>query len=653
MFNISLEQSSLTDEQLKALHEMWLRCTRRIIVSTTLAGSGHPGGSMSSLHLLLMLYSTLRHRPDDPCWAERDRLLVSMGHISPGVYSVLSEFGYVREEDVFLDFRQAGSCFPGHVESCVPGVEWNTGNLGQGLSSGVGMALGLRLHKNPGRVTVLMGDGEQQKGQIAEARRFAVKYELNNLLGIVDRNHLQIGGSTNQVMPQAIRADYVAARWNVFYLEDGNDFQQIFQALRKVHRRDVDDPTMPSVLVARTVMGKGVSFMENKAKYHGSTLNMEEAAQALTELGIENPLPELMEKRKVRQVFQNHFCAAQGHPQILTGEPKTYSLDDRTDNRSAYGAVLEDLARLNNTGEIPKVLCFSCDLESSVKMQGFHRLSEKAFFEAGIQEHHCATMAGAVSKENFAVFFSTFGVFGVCETYNQHRLNDINDTQVKLVCTHVGLDVGEDGQTHQCIDYLSLLQNLYGFSIFMPADPNQTDRVVRYIASRSGNFFVGMGRSKMAPVLDEKGQPAFGGSYQFEPGKADWLRRGSQGAILSYGPVLQFALKARDDLARQHGLNLAVLNFASIKPIDTASILEAAGTGLLITAEDHHADTGLGARVAAVLTSEGLPSRLIRLGVKKYGQSGKPSDLYHAEGLDAQGIVQTVLDARARGWVKA
>jgi transketolase len=286
-------------------------------------------------------------------------------------------------------------------------------------------------------------------------------------------------------------------------------------------------------------------------------------------------------------------------------------------------------------------------------MQGFHRLSEKAFFEAGIQEHHCATTAGAVSKENYAVFFSTFGVFAVCETYNQHRLNDINETQLKLVCTHVGLDVGEDGQTHQCIDYLSLLQNLYGFSIFMPADPNQTDRIVRYIASRSGNFFVGMGRSKMTPVLDEKGEPAFGGSYQFEPGKTDWLHRGSQGAILSYGPVLHFAIQAREELTQKHGLNLAVLNFASIKPIDTAAIIEAARTGLMITAEDHHADTGLGARVATVLTDEGCPCRLIRLGVKKYGQSGKPSDLYHSEGLDAQGIVQTVLDAKARGWLKA
>ncbi len=652
MFNISLEQNSLTEEQQRTLHEMWLRCAKRIIVSTTLAGSGHPGGSMSSLHLLLLLYSTLRHRPNDPCWAERDRLLVSMGHISPAVYSVLSEFGYVQEEDVYLEFRQAGSSFTGHVERCVPGVEWNTGNLGQGLSAGAGMALGLQLKKNPARVAVLMGDGEQQKGQIAEARRFAVKYELSNLFGIVDRNHLQIGGSTNQVMPQAIRADYIASRWNVLYVEDGNDFEQVFQALRKVYRHEVDDPTVPSVIVARTVMGKGVSFMENKAKYHGSTLKDDEAARALEELGVENPIPSLREKRSTRKIFQSHFCAPQAYPRIEVGEPRTYGPDERTDNRSAYGAVLEDLARLNNMGEIPKVLGFSCDLEGSVKMQGFHRLSENAFFEAGIQEHHCATLAGAVSKEDFAAFFSTFGVFGVCETYNQHRLNDINETQLKLVCTHVGLDVGEDGQTHQCIDYLSLLQNLYGFSLFMPADPNQTDRVIRHIAENPGNFFVGMGRSKMSPILDEAGAPAFGGAYKFVPGKADWLRRGTHGAILSYGSVLHYAVQAREELAQKHGLQLAVLNFASIKPLDAAAIAEAAKTGLLITAEDHHVDTGLGARVSNVLTDEGTPCRLIRLGVKKYGLSGKPSDLYHSEGIDTEGIVKAVLNAKEKRWLK-
>lgn len=652
MFTISFEQSSLTDEQQKGLREMWLRCVRRIIVSTTLAGSGHPGGSLSSLHLVLLLYSTLRHRPDDPCWHERDRLVTSMGHISPCVYSVLCEFGYVEEENMLLEFRRAGSSFTGHVECCVPGVEWNTGNLGQGLSAATGMALAQKLKGNPGKVAVMMGDGEQQKGQIAEARRFAVKYELNNLFGVIDRNHLQIGGSTNQVMPQAVRAEYVATQWNTLYVEDGHDFEEIFQALRRIHRQDVDDPLHPSVIVARTVMGKGISFMENKAKYHGSVLSETEAAKALEELGLDNPLPPLREKRKSYLIFQEPFCAPETYPQIDMGEPRDYSPDVSTDCRSAYGAALEDLAKLNNFGAVPKVVGVSCDLESSVKMEAFHRVNERAFLETGIQEHHAATLAGALSKEGFVSFFSTFGVFAVCETYNQHRLNDINQTQIKVVSTHVGLDVGEDGQTHQAIDYIGLMQNLYGFSIFMPADPNQTDRIVRYIAAHRGNFFVAMGRSKMPAITDEAGNAAFAGSYRFVPGKADRLRPGQHGAILSYGSTLLHAVRAREELAQNHGLYMAVLNFASIKPLDAEAILEASDTGFLLTVEDHHVDTGLGARVATVLSGEGIGCRLMRLGVKSYGLSGNPSDLYRLEGIDSEGIVKSVLEARASGWLK-
>jgi transketolase len=651
MFTISLDQNSLTEQQMRQLQEMWLRCVQRILVSTTLAGSGHPGGSMSSLHLLLLLYSTLQHRPDDPCWSQRDRLLVSMGHISPGVYSVLCEFGYIKEENMLLEFRNAGSSFAGHVECCVPGVEWNTGNLGQGLSVGTGMALALKLKRNPGRVAVLMGDGEQQKGQIGEARRFAVKYELSNLFGVVDRNHMQIGGSTSQVMPQTIRAEYVACQWNVLYLEDGHDFEEIFQALKRIYRRDVDDPRYPSVLVARTVMGKGISFMENKAKYHGSALTEEEAARAFAELGLDNPIPEYKRKRAALVSLSDEFCAAASYPYIEVGSPKTYSAETLTDNRSAYGAALEDLARINNTKGVPKVLGFSCDLEGSVKMEGFHRVNESAFFEAGIQEHHTATMAGAVSKEDFVSFFSTFGVFGVDEVYNQQRLNDINGTQLKVVCTHLGLDVGEDGQTHQCIDYIGLLQNLFGFSIFMPADPNQTDRIIRYVAANSGNFFVGMGRSKIPVITDEGGKPFFAAGYQFEPGVADWIRQGERGAILSYGTTLYFAMQARNELAERHGIQMAVLNFGSIKPLDTQAVLQAARTGFLLTVEDHHVDTGLGARVANVISAEGISCRLARLGVKHYGLSGKPGVLYRLEGVDPDGIVKTVLEARASGWL--
>lgn len=496
-----------------------------------------------------------------------------------------------------------------------------------------------------------MGDGEQQKGQISEARRFAVKYELGNLFGVVDRNHLQIGGNTNQVMPQTIRAEYVACQWNVFYLEDGHNFQDIFQALRRIHRREVDNPRYPSVVVARTIMGKGISFMENKARYHGSALSLEEAAAALAELGLANPLADYQRKRAGRLHFSDAFCAQTPQPDLAVGEPRTYTADILTDCRSAYGNALQDLARLNNLGPAPKVLGFSCDLEGSVKMSGFRGVCEAAFFEAGIQEHHTATMAGAVSKEGFLTFFSTFGVFGVDEVYNQQRLNDINHTQLKVVCTHLGLDVGEDGQTHQCIDYLGLLQNLFGFSVFIAADPNQTDRIVRYIAVHPGNFFLGMGRSKVPVITDESGQPFYAGSYRFKPGKADWIRQGEHGAILSYGATLPYALEAWKELLDKHKIRLAVLNCASLKPLDTDAVLQASHSGFLLTVEDQHVDTGLGSRVANLLATEAATCRLVKLGVKNYGLSGKPKELYHLEGIDSAGIVKTVLQARADGWI--
>ncbi len=652
MFRISLDQTSLTEDQRKSLHQMWLRCMRRIIVTTTLAGSGHPGGSMSSLHLLLMLYATIAHDSKNPCSQSRDRLVVSMGHISPGVYSVLCEFGYTNEDTLCLEYRRAGSAFAGHVECCVPGIEWNTGVLGQGLSAGAGMALGLKLRKQKNRVFVLMGDGEHQKGQISEARRFASKFGLNNLAGIIDRNYLQIGGSTNSVMPQDIRAEYRAANWNTVYLEDGHDFDAVFGALRSIYRYEAGDPRSPSVLIARTVMGKGVPFMENKAKYHGSTLSEAEAAGALEELGLDNPIPDLREKRRTYVAFAEPFGKAQVYPEIDTGEPRTYAPGVTTDNRSAYGAALEDLARLNNAGPTPRVIGFSCDLEGSVKMGGFRKVSEKAFFESGIQEHHTATTAGAASKEGFASFFSTFGIFGVTEVFNQLRLNDINHTNLKLVCTHLGLDVGEDGPTHQCIDYMGLLQHLFGFSVFLPADPNQTDRIVRFAAGRPGNVFVGMGRSKLPAILDESGNPAFAGSYRFVPGKADRLRAGRHAAILACGPIVQHALKAHDELAARHGIEAAVLNFASIKPFDSEAVVEAAQTGLIVTAEDHHVDTGLGARVASVIAEKGIRCGFVRLGATQYGLSGKPEELYALAGINWEGMVKAVLQNRSDAMLK-
>ncbi len=368
-----LAATDLTAQEVSTLKEMRTRCAKRILLSTSLAASGHPGGSLSSLDMLLVAYGLLKNDPAQPRMKERDRFVASIGHISPGVYGVLAENGYFTEEDFLAGFRRTGSGFPGHVESIVPGVEWDTGNLGQGLSTAVGMAQAFKAKRKDNQVFCLMGDGEHQKGQITEAMRHAVKYKLDNLTVLVDRNHLQICGTTDEVMKQSIRELYRVLGWNVVYLEDGHDYNAIFQAMRDAYQ---NTSGVPTVIVANTVMGNGISFMENKAKYHGSPLPADMLADALTELGVENDFEHWQELRKEPVKTNTIMEPRSDYPDIQPGDPIVYDADTVTDCRSGYGNALLSLAEANNmAGEPPVIAGVSCDLEGSVKMGGFHKHS--------------------------------------------------------------------------------------------------------------------------------------------------------------------------------------------------------------------------------------------------------------------------------------
>lgn len=634
---LDMMKDRLSDEEISTLKEMRIRCARRILLSTTLAASGHPGGSLSALDMLLVTYGLIKHNPSEPRFGGRDRVVVSMGHISPGVYSTLAEYGYFTEDDFLGNFRRTGSGFPGHVEFVAPGVEWDTGNLGQGLSAAVGMAMAFKIKKMDNRVICVMGDGEHQKGQVVEAIRYAYKYKLDNLTVLVDRNHLQICGCTEDVMPQSIRALYKALDWNVRYLADGHDYNSIFTTLAEAYQ---NTSGIPTVIIARTIMGKGISFMENLAKYHGSPLKRDQLAEALKELGVEDDFDHWAARRREPVGTGTIMEPPADYPEVDPGRPILYEADMLTDNRSAYGKALHSLAVANNReGEAPVVVGVSCDLEGSVKMGDFHAHSPRGYMETGIQEHHAAGMTGAMSRENLVTFFSTFGSFAVSEPYNQNRLSDFNHANLKIVATHVGLDVGEDGPTHQCIDYLGLMKNYFRFSVFMPADPNQTDRIVRYIAARPGNFFVGMGRSKTPVITNENGEVFFNTNYMFTPGKADWLRRGTDVTMVTYGALVPAVIEAWQIL-QEHGVSANVLNMASLLPLDVESLLAAAATGPILTIEDHHIETGLGASAAVALLDRGAAANLKRLGVRHYGSSGKPSELYAAQGLDPVSIAR-------------
>ena len=621
---------ALSADLIATLEARRKRIAADVIRLTSLANSGHPGGSLSTIDALSVLYACGTFDPSRPHAPERDRVIVSHGHISPGVYGTLAEYGYFDIDEAYRGFRAAGSCFGGHIETVVPGVEWNTGNLGQGLSAGAGFAAAAKLKGEPQQVFVGMGDGEQQKGQVAEARRFAAKFKLDNLIAFVDVNRLQIGGKTDDVMPMDLAAQWRADGWRVLDV-DGHDFAALYAAFRTAVQNTSGEPI---VLLLHTTMGFGVSEIEDDHKYHGQALSPEMASRAFAELGAEDNLAALAARRKEGYPHRAHDIVWPRDIQLDVGTPETYGVDVTTDCRSAYGKALEQLGALNNgvEGRWP-VVGISCDLEGSVKMNAFHAGSPDHFFEAGIMEHNAAVVAGAMSTQGVVPFWSTFGMFALVESYNQQRLNDQNQAAPKVVVTHCGLDVGEDGPTHQCIDYVSLLSNPFGFEVYVPADPNECDRIVRTVATRYAPVAVAMGRSKMKTIATRDGQPALGGDAAFTPGEWTELRPGSDAVVFAFGPMVARAVEASDALFAE-GFGLRVINASSLKPFDRACIERCAReVGRLLTYEDHNVHTGLGAIVAGALGDAGIGAKLKRLGVSQYGTSGKPDDLFAEQGL--------------------
>lgn len=618
-------------ERLKELSKL---CKGDILTMTTLANSGHPGGAISSLDIFLVVFSYANISPEKIDDMERDKIIISHGHTSAGCYSVLGRLGFFDIDMAISTFRLSGSIFEGHIVRKVPGVEWGTGNLGQGLSAGCGFALSDKIHKRDCLTIVLMSDGEQTKGQVGEARRFAVKYGLKNLKVIIDYNKLQISGSTEKVMPCNIAENYKADGWEVIET-DGHDYEKIYNSIKKAISIE-----KPVCIIAHTVMGKGISFMENQYKYHGKPLNEEEYKKAMEELG----LPDLLEKYKELRKKEWKYPERKFYfsPVVKKGKVIVYGKDEKIDNRTAFGKALLDLAKENRENEKYPIVVFDCDLASSVKTEFFEKEFPERFFQVGVQEHNAATIAGAISTTDIISFFSDFGVFGIDETFNQARLNDQNFTNLRLICTHLGLDVGEDGKTHQCIDYVGVLRNLFGFKIIIPADPNQTDRVIRYIVDKPGNWFVGMGRSVSKIITKENGEIFFDENYEFEYGKADLIREGKDGYIITMGCLVSRAIQVYEKL-KEKGVKIGVINFSCPTVIDEDIMEKAIETKFIITAEDHHIDTGLGATVSQYLLSKKYTGKFYKFGITEYGGSGKPDELFKRFSLDPDSLSSFIL----------
>ncbi len=618
-------------ETIRKLKELARICRGDVLKMTYVANSGHPGGSMSSMEIFLSIYSFANIDPKNPFDPLRDRIVISHGHTSPGVYAVLGRLGFVDIEQVLAGFRHHSSIFEGHVTRGIPGVDWSTGNLGQGLAAGVGFALAAKLKEQDYHVFVAMSDAEQAKGQVAEARRVAKKYGLSNITVVIDYNDAQISGRARDVMPVNIKENYLADGWRVIEV-DGHDIEQLLFALKEA----VEDKVNPVAIVAHTVMGKGVSFMENDVSYHGKPLTKEQLEKALAELGIENDVEKYIQLRKQLPLVKHEPLKLEYQIKINVPAAKTYT--DKLDNRSAFGKALLDIVKANKNSETP-IVVVDCDLAASTKTDEVMKHVPDRFIQIGVQEHTAATVSGAMSADGVVTFFADFGVFGVSETYNQHRLNAINHTNLKVVVTHCGLNVGEDGKTHHGLDYISAPANWLGYKVIVPADPNQTDRVVRYVASVYGNFLIAMGRAKQSIIKREDGKPFFGEDYVFEYGKIDVLREGSELTLVGCGAIVENLVAAADNFKGK----VAVLNVSCPFDLEETVLRKYCDGKKVFVVEDHAAPLGLAALLAKFMMKEKIfPTHFEQIAIEEHAVSGPYESLYELYGLSATKIAEKV-----------
>ena len=604
-----------------------------VLTMTTVAGSGHPGGSLSTLDLLLAVLERADLRLDAPDTHRRDHLIVSHGHVSPAVYAALAAHGAFDRDELVATFRLAGSRFQGHVERDLPGIDWTTGNLGQGLAAACGFALAMRLDGDVEHTVYALGsDGEQTKGQVSEARRFAVHHGLDNLVTILDVNGLQISGATSDVMRVAIADEYRVAGWRVIEV-DGHDHDALDHALADAG----PGSGAPTCIFAHTVMGKGVPFIEHDHRYHGKALTDEEYGRAMALLGL-RPEHEAARSRRLATARGVPERSSAGGAVVDAGERRVYAPGTDTDLRSGFGQALVDLGELN-----ADLVVFDCDLAESVKTHAFAQRFPERFVQAGIQEHATATIAGALSVTGRPTFLAGYGAFVIDEVYNQQRLNALNGAHLKVVATHCGIDVGEDGPTHQVVDTIGLLRNLHGAHVLLPADPNQADAMTRWMASTPGMAFQLMGRSKTTVLVDAHGEPRFGADYTFRPGTWEKLRSGGDGLVVTWGVQSAWALAAADAACNELGIEVAVLSIPSLTEPTDAALASVGSPPWVVTVDDHWPDTGVGSWFAQRCHDSGvvLP-QLQRLGPTAWPFSGAAKDVYGLVGVDVQGILTAI-----------
>jgi transketolase len=616
------------------------------LVALCAAGSGHAGGTLSIMDIAAALYLKVAdHDPQNPSWPDRDRIIWSTGHKAPSLYLGLAFAGFCPVDDVVL-LRKLSSPYQGHPHWLkLPGVEVSTGSLGQGLSVAVGIALAGKLNGQNYRTFTIMGDGEQQEGQIWEAAMEAGHHKLDNLIGIIDYNRLQIDGWVRDVMNvDPLEDKYRAFGWEVLSI-DGHDMKQVVEALEKAKA----GMGKPVVIIAATVKGKGVSFIENLAGWHGRSPNYEEMMKGLAELGLTEQIPvqSLLDKAKHYQSeVDRKLDAKLPHFSRNFWWNATENMKAKMEpTRKGFGQSLAA------NGDDERVVCLGLDISGSITISDFYAGKperKQRWISMGIAEQSATSAAAGLAKEGKLPVLGTYATFAAARNLDQIRTSVCyGNFNVLIAGAHGGVSVGPDGATHQALEDLFAMCGLPNMSVVVPCDAVETRKATDYLLLKhQGPKYLRFAREATPVVTDEHTpfvfghanvirlrQPAANFADAFQTVLASHYADEQEDlTIIACGPMVPEAMRAAWILKTDFGYESRVVNLHTLKPIDAAAIVRAAGeTGVVITAEEHQIGA-LAWHVSGVITETpqlyGLPIITGAIGVKdRFGDSGAPWEL--------------------------
>ncbi len=619
-------RGQVTCAVIKSLEIMANRLRRHSLISTSKARSGHPTSSLSCAHLISTLFFhflrfDIKH-PDNPL---NDRFILSKGHASPILWAAWAEAGAFPLEKL-LTLRNSDSDLEGHPTPRNPWVDVATGSLGQGLSAGIGMALASKMNQVENHIFVLMGDGEVAEGAVWEAAELASHYRLKNLVAVLDVNRLGQSQATmhgHDLLTHEQR--FRSLGWQTLVI-DGHNIEEIIGAFDRATSAN----TQPSVIIARTVKGKGVSFLEDKEGWHGKPVPPgKDLARALAEIGDDL---ELEQPLHISSPLGDATQIVKAVPHCEMAPPK-YKAGEVVATREAYGHALTKLGTCD-----PTVVALDGDTKNSTYSEYFLKAYPDRFVECFIAEQNMVGIAIGLSSLGKIPFASTFASF-MTRAYDLIRMASISQVNLKLCGSHAGISIGEDGPSQMGLEDLAIMRAIQGSTIFYPSDAVSAERLVELAAHTPRIVYIRTSRPKTALLYPNDETFEVGGSKVLRSSQDDCA------TVVAAGITLHEALKTYEDLEKD-GLKVRIIDLYSIKPLDIHTLQKAAHeTGVIITVEDHYPEGGLGDAVISALANENCKFR--KLAVNGLPRSGKPAELMDMFGISSRNITKAVRELTA------